>query len=77
MTASETKRRTKPNRRSPAAIWNSPTRTTSDERAAILLPGGTAASSSPATTESAAVVETFMNTELVKIAATGTATINV
>ena len=77
MTASETKRRTKPRRSSPAAIWNTPTRTTSVARPDTLLSRGSAASSSPATTDSAAVVETFMNTELVKIAATGTATINV
>ncbi len=34
-------------------------------------------STTPAATDSAAVVDTFMKTELVKMAPTGTATINV
>ena len=77
ITASETKRRMKPRRASPASSWKIPASATSVASATTRCSGENAASSSPAMIDSAPVVDTFMNTELVNTAATGTAIISV
>ena len=77
ITASETKRIRKPNRNKPASSWITPTSSTNTASASNFWLAGMPASPAPAATDSALVVDTFMKTELVKMAPMGTATINV
>ena len=77
ITALETKRIRKPSRNRPASSWITPTSSTSTTSACTFWPAGTSVSTTPAATDSAAVLDTFMKTELVKMAPTGTAIISV
>ncbi len=77
ITALETKRIRKPSRNRPTSNWITPTSSTSTTSASALWPAGNSSSTTPAATASAPVVDTFMKTELEKMAPTGTATINV
>ena len=77
ITALETKRIRKPRRNRPASNWITPTSSTSTTNASARWPAGNSSSTAPAATASAPVVDTFMKTELLKMAPTGTATISV
>ena len=77
ITALETKRTRKPSLNRPASNWITPTSSTSTTSASTLRSAGNSSSTTPAATDSAAVLDTFMNTELLKMAPTGTATISV
>ena len=77
ITALETKRITKPSRSTPASNWIRPTSSTSTTSACSFCSAGKSTSTTPAATESAAVLDTFMKTELLKMAPTGTAIISV
>ncbi len=77
ITALETKRSRKPRRNRPASNWITPTSSTNTASASNRWLAGMPASPAPAATDSAPVVDTFMKTELVKMAPIGTATINV
>ena len=77
ITALETNRIRNPSRKTPASSWITPTSSTSTTRASARWPAGKSTSTTPAATASAPVVDTFMNAELEKTAAIGTATISV
>ncbi len=73
----ETKRIRKPSRNRPARNWITPTSSTSTTNASARCPAGNSIITAPAATASAPVVDTFMKTELLKMAPMGTATIKV
>ena len=77
ITALDTKRTRNPSRKTPASNWITPTSSTSMTSACGLCSAGRSTSTTPAATASAPVVDTFMNTELEKMAPIGTATIRV
>ena len=77
ITALETKRVRNPSRNMPARSCMMPTSNTSTTSASPFPASGIFSSPAPAATDKAPVVETFMKTELVKMAPTGTATIKV